>query len=128
MHVHDMNRTRLTLHPNHQRSQLSRDQFTSKRENTAGEGEEGALVAGRGEGEEGVLSAGREEEKGRSPPAAAKERRGCSPPATRRREGVLVADRGEEKGGSVLTILTNTEVWSSVSKVGKFSYSPIPWK
>jgi hypothetical protein len=75
-----------------------------------------------------VLAAGREEEKGRSPPAAAKERRGCSPPATRRREGVLVAGRGEEKGGSVLTILTNTEVWSSVSKVGKFSYGPIPWK
>ena len=92
------------------------------------EEEEGALVAGHGEGEEGVLAVGREEEKGRSPPAAAKERRGCSPPATRRREGVLVASRGEEKGGSVLMILTNTEVWSSVSKVGKFSYGPIPWK
>ena len=32
MHVHDMNRTRLTLHPNNQRSQLARDQFASKRE------------------------------------------------------------------------------------------------
>ena len=64
-------------------------------------GREGAVAAGCGEGEEG-----------------------CSPPATRRREGVLVAGRGEEKGGSVLTILTNTEV----SKVGKFSYGPIPWK
>ena len=83
---------------------------------------------GLGLGHRGVLAGGLEEEKGRSPPAAAKERRGCSPPATRRREGVLVASRGEEKGGSVLTILTNTEVWSSVSKVGKFSYGPIPWK
>ena len=82
----------------------------------------------RGLGHRGVLAGGLEEEKGRSPPAAAKERRGCLPPATRRREGVLVASRGEEKGGSVLMILTNTEVWSSVSKVGKFSYGPILWK